>query len=177
MEVEDQGVPGLHLVAGAPGRGPRIWAITCCSVAEKRRRADGENRRSSRMVTKRSIAAVYLDGGIDQATAFIARQFTPLIPLIPLINDARTPAAAVFRDFKSALQERVQSAGDPPPEYAVIGETGPDHHKTVPGRSACGRQSSGRGVGPKQEGSGAGSGAPCAREAGFADEHEGRRRI
>ena len=37
--------------------------------------------------------------------------------------------AAVFRDFKSALQERVQSAGDPPPEYAVIAETGPDHHK------------------------------------------------
>jgi ribonuclease III len=75
------------------------------------------------------IAAVYLDGGIDQATAFIARQFTPLIPLIPLISDVRTPAAAVFRDFKSALQERVQSAGDPPPDYAVIGETGPDHHK------------------------------------------------
>ena len=24
----------------------------------------------------------------------------------------------------------MQSAGDPPPEYAVIGETGPDHHKT-----------------------------------------------
>jgi ribonuclease-3 len=72
---------------------------------------------------------VYLDGGIEQATSFIARQFTPLIPLIPLINDAGTPAAAMFRDFKSALQERVQSAGDPPPEYAVIGETGPDHHK------------------------------------------------
>ena len=46
-----------------------------------------------------------------------------------LVNEARTPAAA-FHDYKSALQERVQSAGDPPPEYAVIGETGPDHHKT-----------------------------------------------
>lgn len=69
------------------------------------------------------IAAIYLDGGIDQATAFIARQFDDLI------NEARLPAAA-FHDFKSALQERVQSSGDPLPEYAVIGETGPDHHKT-----------------------------------------------
>lgn len=55
-------------------------------------------------------------------TVFIARQFDALIA------DARTPAAA-FHDYKSALQERVQSSGDAPPEYAVIGEAGPDHHK------------------------------------------------
>ncbi|HKY22695.1 MAG TPA: ribonuclease III [Vicinamibacterales bacterium] len=69
------------------------------------------------------IAAIYLDGGIDQATAFIARQFETLV------TEAGAPAAS-FRDFKSALQERVQSAGGPRPEYIVIGETGPDHHKT-----------------------------------------------
>ena len=69
------------------------------------------------------IAAIYLDGGIEHAMAFIARQFEELI------NEARMPAAS-FHDFKSALQERVQSAGGPLPEYTVIGETGPDHHKT-----------------------------------------------
>jgi ribonuclease-3 len=69
------------------------------------------------------IAAIYLDGGVDQAVAFIAKQFEPLV------DEAKTPNAA-FHDFKSALQERVQSAGDPLPEYAVVGETGPDHHKT-----------------------------------------------
>jgi ribonuclease-3 len=68
------------------------------------------------------IAAIYLDGGVDHATAFIARQFADLI------QEAREPDA-VMRDFKSALQERVQSGGDPLPEYIVIGETGPDHHK------------------------------------------------
>jgi ribonuclease-3 len=68
------------------------------------------------------LAAIYLDGGIEHVTAFIARQFEDLI------NEARMPAAA-FHDFKSALQERVQSAGDPLPDYAVIGETGPDHYK------------------------------------------------
>jgi ribonuclease-3 len=36
----------------------------------------------------------------------------------------------VNRDFKSTLQERVQSSGGPLPEYVVVGETGPDHHKT-----------------------------------------------
>jgi ribonuclease-3 len=68
------------------------------------------------------IAAIYLDGGVDRVIAFIARQFDGLI------NDAGMPAAS-FHDYKSALQERVQSAGDSPPEYAVIGETGPDHDK------------------------------------------------
>ena len=72
------------------------------------------------------IAAIYLDGGIERASAFITREFSPMVPFI---SDARAPSAA-FRDYKSALQERVQSAGAPPPEYAVIGESGPDHHKT-----------------------------------------------
>jgi ribonuclease-3 len=69
------------------------------------------------------IAAIYLDGGIDYATSFIARQFADLI------NGAREPSG-VMRDFKSALQERVQSDGDRLPEYVVVGEAGPDHHKT-----------------------------------------------
>jgi ribonuclease-3 len=68
------------------------------------------------------IAAIYLDGGVEHVTAFLARQFEGLI------NEAGAPTAS-FHDYKSALQERVQSAGDPPPEYAVVGETGPDHHK------------------------------------------------
>ena len=70
------------------------------------------------------IAAIYLDGGVDAATTFIARQFAELI------DEAREPTGGVMRDFKSALQERVQSGGDPLPEYVVVGETGPDHHKT-----------------------------------------------
>jgi ribonuclease-3 len=68
------------------------------------------------------IAAIYLDGGTDHATGFIQRQFADLI------EEARAPDM-VNRDFKSALQERVQSHGGPLPEYVVVGETGPDHHK------------------------------------------------
>jgi ribonuclease-3 len=69
------------------------------------------------------IAAIYLDGGLEHATAFIQRQFADLV------KEARQPDS-VMGDFKSALQERVQSTGDPPPEYVVVGESGPDHHKT-----------------------------------------------
>jgi ribonuclease-3 len=68
------------------------------------------------------IAAIYLDGGVEHVAAFVARHFEGLI------NEARTPATS-FHDYKSALQERVQAGGHPLPEYGVIGETGPDHHK------------------------------------------------
>ena len=68
------------------------------------------------------IAAIYLDGGIEHATAFIQRQFADLIA------EAQAPDAT-GGDFKSALQERVQGRGQPLPEYVVVRETGPDHHK------------------------------------------------
>jgi ribonuclease-3 len=68
------------------------------------------------------IAAIYLDGGIEHAAAFIQRQFGALL------DEASEPEAAT-RDFKSTFQERVQSNGDPLPEYVVVGETGPDHRK------------------------------------------------
>jgi ribonuclease III len=68
------------------------------------------------------IAAVYLDGGVEHARAFINRQFADLI------DEMRQPDF-VARDFKSALQEQLQSAGLPLPEYCVTGESGPDHSK------------------------------------------------
>ena len=68
------------------------------------------------------IAAIYLDGGVEHAHAFISREFAGLI------DDVRRPDFFV-RDFKSALQEHLQSAGLPLPEYRVTGETGPDHDK------------------------------------------------
>ena len=106
------------------------------------------------------IAAIYLDGGVEQATAFIARQFETLI------DEARTPAAS-FHDYKSALQERVQSDGDPLPEYVVIGETGPDHHKTFQVEVRVAGKPLAEAVGPKQEGSRAGSGEAGAEDSGF----------
>src|SRR5471032_1156256 len=68
------------------------------------------------------IAAIYLDGGVEQARAFIAREFAPLIA------EVREHGVSA-RDYKSALQELVQARDQPPPEYRVAGTMGPDHQK------------------------------------------------
>jgi ribonuclease-3 len=68
------------------------------------------------------IAAIYLDGGVEQARAFIAREFAPLI------DDVREHGIA-GQDYKSALQEYLQSHDQPLPEYRVAGTIGPDHDK------------------------------------------------
>lgn len=67
------------------------------------------------------IAAIYLDGGIEHARAFVAREFAALV------DEARVGAAG--QDYKSALQELVQSRNEPLPEYRLIGTVGPDHRK------------------------------------------------
>ncbi len=68
------------------------------------------------------IAAIYLDGGLDAAEAFLCRELKDAI-------DAGATENFVGRDYKSALQERVQALGHSLPEYRVAGETGPDHRK------------------------------------------------
>jgi ribonuclease-3 len=69
------------------------------------------------------IAAIYLDGGIEQARAFIAREFGEAIA------EARRHGAAGPQDYKSALQELVQARELPLPEYRLVATVGPDHHK------------------------------------------------
>ncbi len=72
------------------------------------------------------IAAIYLDGGIAAARSFIARQFADLID-----EARRTGAHAAFtEDYKSALQEWLQSAGRGLPLYRLVGELGPAHRRT-----------------------------------------------
>ena len=68
------------------------------------------------------IAAVYLDGGIEHVRAFVAREFATLL------EDAGRLGGG-GQDYKSALQELVQSRNDPLPEYRLVGTIGPDHRK------------------------------------------------
>jgi ribonuclease-3 len=67
------------------------------------------------------IAAIYLDGGLEPAAAFLHRELKDAI-------DGGSERLFV-QDYKSTLQERVQALGRPLPEYRVLGESGPDHHK------------------------------------------------
>ena len=68
------------------------------------------------------IAAIYLDGGVEHARAFIVREFAPLIAA-----SRRDGLAA--QDYKSALQELLQGRNRALPDYRVIGTLGPDHQK------------------------------------------------
>jgi len=68
------------------------------------------------------IAAIYLDGGIEHARAFITREFAPLL------SEVRA-GGPVGQDYKSALQEYLQSHDQPLPEYRLAGTIGPDHRK------------------------------------------------
>ena len=63
------------------------------------------------------IAAVYLDGGFQAAQTLILRLWGARISNVEA--DARDP--------KTALQEWAQARGMPPPKYAALSRSGPDH--------------------------------------------------
>jgi ribonuclease-3 len=71
------------------------------------------------------IAAIYLDGGVEPARTFIERQFADLIH-----EARRTGAHAAFtEDYKSALQEWLQSHDRGLPAYRLAAEVGPAHRR------------------------------------------------
>ena len=68
------------------------------------------------------IAAIYLDGGIEAARAFIDLAWRSRIAEV-------RQTVTLGGDHKSALQEWLQAAGRPLPAYRIALETGPDHEK------------------------------------------------
>lgn len=68
------------------------------------------------------IAAIYLDSGLEAARDVLKRT---------LFESALEERGARIADSdrKSALQEFLQGRGQPPAEYRVAGESGPDHQK------------------------------------------------
>jgi len=71
------------------------------------------------------IAAMYLDGGLPAAQGFIERQFADLVA-----EARRTGAEASFTaDYKSALQEWLQSRDRGLPVYRLSAESGPPHQR------------------------------------------------
>jgi ribonuclease-3 len=63
------------------------------------------------------IAAIYLDGGLPAASAFVRRWWEPLID----------EKAAPPRDPKTRLQEWAQARGLALPAYRLVATEGPDH--------------------------------------------------
>lgn len=63
------------------------------------------------------IAAIYLDGGFDEARRFIERHWRPRMEAL----------SGPLRDAKTTLQEWAQGRGLPTPSYEVVERSGPDH--------------------------------------------------
>lgn len=65
------------------------------------------------------IGAIYLDGGIEEVRALILRLYEPIAD----------KATRTTKDYKTALQERLQRKSQKTAVYKIIDETGPAHKK------------------------------------------------
>ena len=72
------------------------------------------------------LAALYLDGGLFPARAFILSHI--LEPELERLSAARDEV--LVADHKSRLQELLRASGRPEPVYEMVGEGGPAHRKS-----------------------------------------------
>lgn len=66
------------------------------------------------------LAAIYLDGGMAAARAFV-------LPFLE--KEIAAQRRRHFKDYKTQLQEIVQQTPEEHVEYVLVGESGPDHAK------------------------------------------------
>jgi ribonuclease-3 len=71
------------------------------------------------------VAAIYLDGGLEEVRTFILRQLEPEI---------------VGGNFKSLLQQVAQREFSSTPQYVLLDEKGPDHSKCFKIAAVIGRR-------------------------------------
>ncbi|MBM7581229.1 ribonuclease-3 [Caldicoprobacter guelmensis] len=85
------------------------------------------------------IAAIFLDGGLEQARKFVLKN------LAGFIDDALTGKG--IRDYKTDLQEVLQRESDKAIEYRIVRDSGPDHQKIFIAQVYHGDKLLGEGVG------------------------------
>lgn len=85
------------------------------------------------------LAAVFLDGGLEEASKIVLR----FIPRHDELDKAK--------DYKTALQEVVQRNREERVEYVHVDETGPDHDKTFTVEVHLNSNVIGRGVGKSKK--------------------------
>lgn len=75
------------------------------------------------------IAAIYLDGGLQEADKFIIENLDKEIE--------KATKHVGDKDYKTVLQEKLQEHGEVKIEYEIINETGPDHDKYFEAQVKC----------------------------------------
>ena len=89
------------------------------------------------------IAAIYLDGGIEEAEKFIIDN---------LKNEIEIATKHVGdRDYKTVLQEKLQEHGEVKIEYEITKEEGPDHNKQIESQVRCNGKDLAKGKGKSKK--------------------------
>ncbi len=89
------------------------------------------------------IGAIYLDGGYEKAKEFAIKHIKD--GTIDIVN------GDVHYDFKTCLQEKIQSETGKPIEYRLVRQTGPDHDKTFYVKVWIGNEIWGEGTGKSKK--------------------------
>lgn len=91
------------------------------------------------------IAAIHLDGGIEAARTFVFRH------VIEPFEDVVNIDLSALSNHKSALQERLQAMGLPPPRYTIVETSGPEHAKLFTVEATVGDRFVGRATGTSKK--------------------------
>ena len=86
------------------------------------------------------IAAIYLDGGIEEAKKFVLKYV-----------DKAVEEHRGFKDYKTVLQEVIQKNPGEVIEYVLVKESGPDHNKRVEVEVHLNSNVIGKGVGTSKK--------------------------
>ena len=90
------------------------------------------------------IGGIFLDGGYEEAEQFVTHAFSEIIE--------RAVTGKIFSDYKSEVQEVLQSKGTPVfISYIIDREEGPAHDKTFYVHLECGGKIMGHGVGKNKK--------------------------
>jgi ribonuclease III len=89
------------------------------------------------------VAAVYLDQGLDTARDLLLKLFAPAA--------FRQAPRQALNDYKSALQEVLQSTAQVTPTYHLVEATGPDHARNFTIEVKAGERTLGQGCGKSKK--------------------------
>jgi ribonuclease-3 len=91
------------------------------------------------------IAAIHLDGGLEPARAFVYGH------ILKPFEDSAEMGFPGLSNYKSALQEKLQAMGLPPPRYTIIETSGPEHAKMFTVEATVGDRFIGRASGTSKK--------------------------
>ena len=99
-------------------------------LGKSERLSGGENRPAILADSVEAIiAAIYLDGGLEEARRFIEKNLKDEIEI--------ASKHVGQKDYKTVLQEKLQEHGEVKIVYTIINEKGPDHDKIFEAEVEC----------------------------------------